>query len=269
LSKALYAILALIACAASVALVVLGVFGSPETLGSIRELGRFVLLSTFNVFSKRWWAGSPEAVTAVLWDYRGIDTVFETTVLYAAIAGCVALGYAGLRKPASEGRKEGRGLGEGLTLVVRAATKILFALILITSLNVALHGYITPGGGFAGGSTFAIAPLLIIAAYSTNAMVRRGFSFLRSSALRSAGLVGLALVVLTPLLYYGFVLQNQAKPGSPFPGYPAFLGPLFLGGSLIYLNLAEFLVVGMEFIMVFILFHVLDRVLGGGGHGER
>ncbi len=257
--RAGYAALAIAACVAAVAGILLGVFSTPSTLPHIRALGRFILYSTFNVFMKGWWAGSPEAVTATLWDYRGIDTVFETTVLYVAVAGCVALAYAGLRR--GEDLREGPDEGGGLTVVVKAATKILFALILLTSLNVALHGYITPGGGFAGGSTFAIAPLLIIAAYSTNAIISRGFKFRRSAVLRSLGLLGLAAVILTPLAYYGYVLQNQVKAASSFPGYPAFLGPIFLGGSLICLNMAEFLVVGMEYVLVFIAFYFLDKVL--------
>ncbi len=261
--KASYIALAVVGCAALTLVAVLGTFASPNTLSRVRALGEFILYNTFNVFSKRWWAGSPEAVTAVLWDYRGLDTIFETTVLYAAVAGCVVLGYTSLLKR-GRGRDEA---GGGLTVVVKAATKILFALILITSVNVALHGYITPGGGFAGGSTFAIAPLLVIAAYSTEKVVRMGFRFLSSAVMRSAGLLALALVVLSPLIYYGFVLQNQLKPNSGFPGYPAFLGPLFLGGSLLYLNFAEFLVVGMEFVLVFLAFHFMDKLMGGEGSG--
>ncbi len=259
-----YAAVAALVCASLVLALTLGALGGPKKLGCVRALGEFILYNTFNIFNRRWWAGSPEAVTATLWDYRGIDTVFETTVLYAAIAGCVALGY--VRQAPKKG---GRGGGEGLTVVVKAASKILFALILITSLNVALHGYVTPGGGFAGGSTFAIAPLLVIAAYSTRKILSLGFRFVRAAALRSLGLVVLGLVVLAPLLYYGFVLQNQAKPGTGFPGYPAFLGPLFLGGSLLYLNLAEFLIVGMEFVLAFIVFYLIDAVEAkwGGTHG--
>jgi len=267
-----YVVLAAAAFAAAMAGILAWVFGPPATYGRVRPLGEFILYSTFDLFRKAFWAGSPEAVTATVWDYRGLDTVFETTVLYAAIAGCAALAYVEVR-----GGFKGVGAGvtaaggEGLTVVVKAASKILFALILITSLNIALHGYITPGGGFAGGSTFAVAPLVLLAAYSLNALVRAGLTLPRSSVLRSLGLVVLAAVVLAPLAYYGFALQNQPKPGSGFPGYPVFAGPLFLGGSLLYLNLSEFLVVGMEFVMVFTLFTLLDKafesVRGSGGGG--
>jgi len=263
LRRAPYVALAVVGCIALTLTVILGTFTSPITLSKVRALGEFILYNTFNVFDRRWWAGSPEAVTAVLWDYRGLDTVFETTVLYAAVAGCVVLGYTSLVSKVSKA-KEARGEAkEGLTVIVKAASKILFALILITSINVALHGYVTPGGGFAGGSTFAIAPLLIIAAYSTKKVASMGFKFLNSTLLRSAALIFLALIVLLPLMYYGFILQNQPKPSSGFPGYPAFLGPLFLGGSLLYLNVAEFLVVGMEFVMVFLLLHFIDKLVGG------
>jgi formate hydrogenlyase subunit 6/NADH:ubiquinone oxidoreductase subunit I len=34
---------------------------------------------------------SPKAVTAIVWDFRGLDTYFETSVLFIAIAGLIAL----------------------------------------------------------------------------------------------------------------------------------------------------------------------------------
>ncbi len=263
--RAAYAVVVAASCALAVTALLLNVFGAPPMLARVRALGQYILANTFNIFHKAFWAGSPEAVTATLWDYRGLDTVFETTVLYAAIIGCAVLGYVGLKGL----RVEDVLRGEGLTLIVKAASKILFALILITSVNLALHGYITPGGGFAGGSTFAIAPLIIVAAFSTQALIRRGFKLVKSAMIRSAGLAFLAFIVLAPLAYYGFILQNQFKHAARFPGYPAFLGPLFLGGSLLYLNIGEFLIVGMEFVMVFILFTLIDLAFKGVGRSGK
>ena len=249
LSKALVSLVLMLAAAALLSSIAYGVIGWKQVTGGIRGLGEFILYHTYNIYDKTWWAGSPEAVTSIIWDYRGIDTVFETIVLYAAITGCLVL-WSGLGE---YWRKK----GGRLTLVVRTATKILFAIILITSFNIALHGYITPGGGFAGGATFAVAPLLLLAAYGIDYLRRRGYRISRSKLIRSAALLLLALIVFIPFWMNGYLLENQAKPHAGFPGYPVYLGPLYIGGSLIYLNVFEFLVVAMEFIIVFIVFTII------------
>ena len=123
--------------------------GSPKPV--IRELGQFYIDNTYNV--GKWWSGSPETVTAILWDYRGLDTIFETTVLYIAIIGCMVLAYKPLANILKKYEKE----KHGLTLIVKTTVKIIIVLIAIVSINLALRGYISPGGGFAGGSAYALS----------------------------------------------------------------------------------------------------------------
>ncbi len=233
-----------------------GLGGHPSA--SIVGIGQFIVNNTYNVFNRTYWAGSPEAVTSIIWDYRGFDTIFETTVLFAAVMAALLLVPGGIR-----GRIQGPRRDEGLTLIVKTASKIISCIVVVLALNLALRGYISPGGGFAGGSSYAIAPLLLIAGLSVFYLVRLGYRLSRAIGLRTLGLVGLVVVSSLPLLYMGYIIQNQAKPGSMFPGYPVFLGPLYLGGSLIYMNVFEFLVVSMEFIIIFIAMFLLDRGCGG------
>lgn len=249
LAKGVLALVLILVAASLLASIAYGVLGWRQLEGGIRGLGYFIVLHTYNIYDRAWWAGSPEAVTSIIWDYRGIDTVFETIVLYSAIMGCLVLWGDGMDWFSRR--------GGGLTLIVRTATKILFAIILITSLNIALHGYITPGGGFAGGSTFAVAPLLLLAAFGIDYVLSRGFRMNRGKLLRSIALLLLLLIVFTPLWMKGFLLENQSKLFAGFPGYPVYIGPLYVGGSLIYLNVFEFIVVAMEFIIVFILFTII------------
>ena len=55
---------------------------TPQT--DVRPLGKFYLEnSCFGDYS----AKSPEVVTSILWDYRGVDTLFETSVFFLAIMG--------------------------------------------------------------------------------------------------------------------------------------------------------------------------------------
>ena len=227
--------------------------GSPKPV--IRGLGQFFLNNTYNIYYKKWWSGSPETVTAILWDYRGLDTIFETTVLYIAIIGCMVLAYKPLTNILKKYDKE----KHGLTLIVKTAVKIIIVLIAIVSINLALRGYISPGGGFAGGSAYAVAPLIIIAGYSIYYLLSMGYSLNKSAILRSIGLVILVIIALAPLMYHGYILQNQMKTHTLFPGYPVNIGPFYIGGSLIFMNIGEFLIVSMEFIMIFILISLYLR----------
>ena len=56
----------------------------------LRNLASFYLQNTENISNKYVWAASPEAVTAIVWDYRGFDTLFETSVFFLAIIACIA-----------------------------------------------------------------------------------------------------------------------------------------------------------------------------------
>lgn len=227
---------------------------SPATW--IRALGQFYLNNTYNIYNKTWWSGSPEVITAILWDYRGLDTVFEITVLYIAVIGCAVLAY----KPLINFAKIKKYSEEyGLTLIVKTSVKIVMVLIALVAVNLALRGYISPGGGFAGGVAYAIAPLIIIAAYSIYYLLSMGFSLIKSSILRSIGLTVIIIVALLPLIYEGFILQNQLKTYALFPGYPINVGIFYIGGMLIFMNTAQFIIVSMEFIMVLILISLYMR----------
>src|SRR5512136_2629149 len=60
----------------------------PQT--DLRKLAEFYANNTLNINDKYLWSASPEAVTAIVWDYRGFDTLFETSVFFLAIIACVA-----------------------------------------------------------------------------------------------------------------------------------------------------------------------------------
>jgi len=232
----------------------------------IRPLAKFYLEYCMNVFNKDWWAASPEAVTSMLWDYRGIDTYYETSVFFLAIISGVALFRIVEVKLGAEGKKEGKELG--LSLIVKTSTRIVFPLILIVAVSVALHGHLTPGGGFQAGSILAVGPLLLIAAFSRHFLGNRlRLSEDKCLTLRSIGLILIVLVIALPLIAGAVALmQNQPKPWSPTSPFPAYVGPLWISGSLFFLNVAEFLAVGAGFTLLFLLLSIPEedfrRILG-------
>jgi len=228
---------------------------TPQT--QVRPLGEFYLENSyFGDYS----AKSPEVVTSILWDYRGVDTLFETSVFFLAIIGSLTI-FRLTKEQEKEAKQKTEEFSGGLTLVIKSVTKIVVAMILAVSASIALHGHLTPGGGFQGGSALAVAPLLIIAAYSKYALEEHGLDKTRALILRSIGLLGIALVALVPLLSGGSVMQNQ-------PIFPAEIGGQLISGSLIYYNLFEFLAVGAGFTAVFLLLSIPEekfkKILGVG-----
>jgi len=253
----------LIILAAAVLAIALGATGYTPSL-ELRPLAEFYLKHCLNPFKKEYWAASPEAVTSMLWDYRGLDTVYETTVFFLAIIGSVAVfrfAEATLTsyKEAEKGKPKAE---EGLSLIVRVITRIVFVLIVALSAAIALHGHLTPGGGFQAGSIFAVAPLLAIAAFSRRFLEELGLTKNKCLAIRTTGLLAIALIALIPLAFVlmgfagSFIIQNQPKPWAlhpVFPGFPVNLGPIWLAGTLILFNIAEYLTVASGFTLLFIL----------------
>ncbi len=212
----------------------------------LHPLGKFYLQNSY--FGK-YSAKSPEAVTSIVWDYRGIDTLFETAVFFLAIIGSLTLFR--LSKEQSEEAKQGEPKSE-LPQPVGTVTKVIVAMILAVSASIALHGQLTPGGGFQGGSALAVVPLLIIAVYTKYALEKNGLDKTRAIIIRSIGLLGIALTALIPLLTRLYFMQNQ----------PVFLGRALgvpLGGSLVFYNFFEYLAVGAGFTAVFLLLSIPEE----------
>lgn len=243
--------------AVAVAIVLGGTGWTPLT--EIRPLAKFYLENSFDIFDKTYWAASPEVVNAMLWDYRGIDTYYETAVFFLAIIGGAALFRIAEAKVSTISVFQ-RELG--LSIIVKTVTRLVFPLIITVSASVALHGHLTPGGGFQAGSIMAVAFLTAIAAFSRH-FIEEHLKLTRDRflTLRTIGLMIIVIVALTPILAGAIALmQNQAKPWSPIPSFPEELGPVWIAGSLFFYNLAEFLAVGAGFTLLFLLISIPEEV---------
>ena len=94
-------------------------------------------------------------VAGVVFDYRGLDTLGEEFILFAASTGVAML----LR--ASAGDEKKRPHDVVLHDVTRVAGTLLAPVVFFLGLWVVTFGYLTPGGGFQGGVVLAAAVLLI------------------------------------------------------------------------------------------------------------
>jgi multicomponent Na+:H+ antiporter subunit B len=240
----------------------MGGFGFAMPPSDVRTLARIFLNTTFNLDDKYRYisAMSPEAVTAIVWDYRGLDTLFETSVMFIAIVGALAISRGAGEKLLKTSVSK-----QGMSLITKTITRITIVMILAVAASIALHGHLTPGGGFQGGATIAVVPMLLIVVFSLY-LFSKMMTVYKAVTLRSIGLIGIALstfIVLIIALLYGssaYVFQNQPKIYSQY-GLPSYIEPIVLGGTLLLFNTFEAFAVAFGFVALFILFTFPEDVM--------
>jgi multicomponent Na+:H+ antiporter subunit B len=93
---------------------------------------------------------SPNVVSSVNFDQRGLDTFGEESILLASVLGAVTLLRPGKDESSKPPPLEGRVLG-----ATRLTGYLLLPVTLIIGADVVAHGHLTPGGGFQGGVVLA------------------------------------------------------------------------------------------------------------------
>jgi len=142
----------------------------------------------------------PNIVTAVLADYRGYDTMFETTVIFAAGVACFFILRIFKSKPEESEQRLYRHLPSGITirikkgakdppdlaeferidshwtphdLIIKTTCRLLIPFIQLFALYVIAHGHHSPGGGFQGGVILGASIILLAIAYDMRTALRR------------------------------------------------------------------------------------------------
>jgi multicomponent Na+:H+ antiporter subunit B len=155
----------------------------------------------------------PNVVTSVLADYRGYDTMFETSVIFAAGLACFFL----LRVSKREGPKEllFRHTLTGMTvrikdereipadldefvridttwtphdLIIKTVCRVLLPFMQLFALYVIAHGHHSPGGGFQGGVILGASIILLAISLDLRTATTR-FSEKVDGLLSSAGVL--------------------------------------------------------------------------------
>jgi multicomponent Na+:H+ antiporter subunit B len=167
--------------------------------------------------------GAANLVTAVVLGYRGIDTLGELSILFAAAtAGGFVLG-----------RHRANPKGSEAGFVLRTGADLLFPLLLVVGLYIVLHGHLTPGGGFQGGVIIATAFFIPLLARPGAGLDHRWLSLVE-------GLAGASFITIGLLALY-----RGGEFLEPFLGQGE-LGTLVSAGTLPLLYLAVGLKVGAE-----------------------
>lgn len=153
-------------------------------------------------------SGSANMVTSVVVNYRSFDTLGEVTVLFLSATGVAILIGGGKRKK----------LAIPVNPIVKIATRVIATLLIVFGAYVFIHGHLTPGGGFPGGTIIAASALLMLVVDDK----------MRTSKLLKVleGSMGLLYVVIgvVGLLVTGSFLQNFLPTGT--------IGNLFSAGII-------------------------------------
>ncbi len=167
------------------------------------------------------------SVTAIVVNFRGFDTLGEVTVLFLA---ATALGSILYRR-----REDAHG---GVVLfsasrIVRAGSHLLFAPILLLGAYVFIHGHLSPGGGFQGGTIIATGFLLMLLAYHDYKVSHGVLSWVESLAGLTFVFAGLGGLILGKTF-----LENFLPVGT--------INYLFSGGIIPIIYIAVGFKVGAE-----------------------
>lgn len=219
-----------VAAAGFAALLIWGTLGIPD-FGHYR--GRYGQILNHAAVKER---QATNTVTAIVFDYRGLDTMGEELILFAAVMGTALL----LREVRDE---EVEDVVDPMTSdAVRAIGIVAVPVIVLLALNLVSHGTLTPGGGFQGGVVAAAGLALVYLAGEWRAYHSAGPPSVvdPAEALGAGGFVAVGIVMLCA---GGAFLENLLPLGT--------FGHLNAGGMIPVANLFVGLEVAAAFVLLF------------------
>lgn len=185
----------------------------------------------------------PNVVTAVNFDYRGLDTMGEEFILFAAVGGLTLV----LRKDRRETTGEPLPAAADRPTTVRSDAVRAFAVLGVAvtaafGIYMALHPQLTPGGGFQGGAiTAGFAALLFLGlGYGS---LKRCAPPENTAAVEAAGAAGYVVIGIVTLAVSGYFLANVLPLGS----YDTF----FSTGTIAVINFCVAVEVIAGFVVMF------------------
>ena len=154
-------------------------------------------------------------VTALNFDLRAYDTLGEEAILLASVTGVMML----MRHMRAEDQSERRRRAQdhrfqGASDALRVQALVMVALITAFGIYLALHGALTPGGGFQAGVVLAAGPAVVMLAgrYLTLKRIAPSWAI---EVLESSGAAAYALIGLGGLVFAGVFFKNFLPFGTP------------------------------------------------------
>ena len=181
-------------------------------------------------------------VASVTFDYRGVDTMGEEYILFAAVLG-VAILLRAQRDEHEEAPDEDAAdrHAPATSNAVRIIGLTLVGPVVLYGVYLVAHGHLTPGGGFQGGVVLATAALLVYLSgeYVT---LRRVSPELVTDAAEAVGAAGYVAVGLLGVAAGTAFLANVLPLGHP--------GQLLSAGTILPINAAVGLEVAGGFVLL-------------------
>lgn len=198
-----------------------------------------------------------DTVNAVTYDYRGIDTLGEEFILFAAVIGVLML----FRKQPEEESKKNEDSKQifledrvPTTDATRVTMQAMVAAMVVFGLYEMTHGQLTPGGGFQGGVILATAPLLVFLAGKVQTFDGVVSSPLLEAA-ESIGAAGYAIIGSSALFIGAGFLTNWIPLGQT--------GNLFSAGTIGWISVSVGLEVSGSFLLA--MHSYMQEVIRGQG----
>jgi multisubunit Na+/H+ antiporter MnhB subunit len=134
---------------------------------------------------------------------------------------------------------------KGMTIIVQKVTQIMCGIIFLYGIYIILHGHLTPGGGFAGGTIIAGSFILLVIAFGSEFLALKkeetGSSILESTAI----LVFVAIASVGLLIGgVGIFFVNFLPKGT--------VGSLISAGIIPLFNIAVGIEVAAALVTVFL-----------------
>ena len=192
---------------------------------------------------------APNLVTAVLADYRGFDTMFETAVVFCAGLACFLL----LRDFRPKRQRYYRHVPTGVMLhiknedmrlpvgtefedmdkdwvpsdtIIKTVCRMLIPFIQIYGLYVVAHGDFSPGGGFQGGVILGSSLILLAISYNLKTLMKRVSERFLAIFSATGVLIYVGIGFLCMIMGGQFLNYEKLAPLVPDPGHIRALGML-------------------------------------------
>jgi len=185
-------------------------------------------------------------VTAIVFDYRGFDTMGEEFILFAAVVGVVILMRGDNEQPTMLQRTD-----RVHSDAIRFFGVTMIGVGVLVGLWLAAFGLVTPGGGFQGGVAIASGIVVLFLSIGYPAWSKLA----REEALDPFEGIGAGTYVavgLAALISGAPFLHNLLGPGTP--------GTLWSGGSMAIINWGVAMEVAAANLLLYSEF--LQRYLG-------
>lgn len=197
-----------------------------------------------------------DTVNAITYDYRGIDTLGEEFILFAAVLGVLLL-FRKQPEQEQENVKPHRFAEDAIpgTDAIRVIMQGMVAAMVVFGAYVASHGQLTPGGGFQGGVILATAPLLVFLAGQVRTF-EKTVSHPMVEITEALGAAGYAIIGMSALFIGANFLTNWLPLGQT--------GSIFSSGTIAWISVSVGLEVSGSFV-VLMHSYMKEVILGEGG----